>query len=631
MLRVDPLGRVHYDGESDDSDPGSDRDEPEVISPSKEKVISETGSDAPAVNEISASFTPATYLRPKVLGEASKVRFSPPSLAHSACAGFFSEGLVVLFGGNVSTDVSNSGVSKATNETWVYHTAEKKWQGFNSPADHVISDEIKTRRLAQGLAGDVFPPPRCGHCVAAIGDVKEADPVSFVTPDGTVVGVPTPQAPTAATLNNPSAQNVSSYSPSVLMFGGANLQQGTYYNDLWLFDVQGRAWVQLNPLGEKPCPRWQCVSGSVENRFFVFGGEGMDFEVLNDLHMYDHAKKMWVPLRTVEPVPKPRMMHAATVVGDKMVVVGGIGKSDQPLDDVWILEMRTLLWRRVMTERSKQSPFRLECHVSTHSSSITSLSTASSNTSVAGYSKPKTHSIEGHVVIGFDDSIVVFGGKVGKLFNRYVWMLNLQSGQWTIVGEVSAQENTTGPQARWQHCACAMKEYNVTHTMNLALKLDHMRDQRVHLSEESETNAYISALATRLARQINFEGLLITHRNKPIMVRTVSAYIFGGTGFPRQFSDMWKLELLDSNGNPMYDYLMTGRLRGHSSLSNTSKLPLLQGVPQAAVVADTEQLATQFFFADDANHGENNGNSLTHASIRKNESVHRHSRSNVRK
>ena len=590
QLRVDPLGKVHYDGSSDDSDVGEDDASDEgMLTPEKTMLgrrlsgdaSAESGDRGPETSNRSAVFFPATHLRPKI--PDSKIRYNPPNLAHAAATGFFDEGVIVVFGGN-HTKTGGSGISSASHETWIYHIPDKRWECLNNPGEHTITPEVKTARQERGLVGDTFPPPRCGHCVCGVRDVKDADPVSFTTPEGIVAGPPVPK-------RDPSLPpDPNSYQPSMLMFGGANLQQGTYFNDLWIFDVKARAWTQLFPLGTKPTPRWQCVSGSLEQRFFVFGGEGSDFGVLNDLHMYDHLKGSWVELRVVEPVPPPRMLHSATTVGDKMVVVGGIGKST--LTDVWILEMRTLLWRKLNTEHSRYAPFFGGSNISAP------VNPAVMPISYGGGPLPIAQSIEGHTIMGFDDCIVLHGGKIGKVFNRYVWGLSLQTGEWSILAEVSTQENKTAPQARWQHCACPLREANPTHSMKLAMNLNQMKEQRLHLTEENEMKTYMNALASKLARQITFEGVLMTHGSKPIMVRTVSAYIFGGAGYPRQFSDLWRMDLIDPAANTMYDMLTSGKTPHPTSTSPSPGRGTFVGIPQAAVVADTEQLAHNFFFDD---------------------------------
>ncbi|CAH1793265.1 unnamed protein product [Owenia fusiformis] len=97
------------------------------------------------------------------------------------------------------------------------------------------------------------------------------------------------------------------------MFGGGGQdketkttpsQSGKLLSDLWVFDIQQRVWVWLGgpDIGEQeafygklrskshqhiPGPRWQAVTWSHKNTFYMFGGEGHDKNnqdsILNDL------------------------------------------------------------------------------------------------------------------------------------------------------------------------------------------------------------------------------------------------------------------------------------------------------------------------------------------------------------
>ncbi len=60
------------------------------------------------------------------------------------------------------------------------------------------------------------------------------------------------------------------------------------------------------------------------------------------------------PVATTGPQPPPRARHSAIVVGSELLVVGGLptgfaGPTSAALDDVWALDLGTLVWRRVGT------------------------------------------------------------------------------------------------------------------------------------------------------------------------------------------------------------------------------------------------------------------------------------------
>jgi hypothetical protein len=108
----------------------------------------------------------------------------------------------------------------------------------------------------------------------------------------------------------------------------------------------------------------------VDNRFlFLFGGtEGENTTVTNNLYIYDLETKDWMKQEYApdELQPTPRTNHqAALVVGpdgkrEMYVVGGGIGQHMTPTDEIWALDIETMLWRRVeinLKEDQKTCPF----------------------------------------------------------------------------------------------------------------------------------------------------------------------------------------------------------------------------------------------------------------------------------
>ena len=544
-LALDPFGVVRCD-EGGDSEDSSEEDEvAEATSPTfyKDERAHDVAGDASAMNFV---FTPMTFMRPRVEAHGEWSQYCPPSLSNTVCIAFAEEESIFVFGGIAD------GLPR--NDTWIYSIPQKRWS-LMDPAVTTVTDKVKQLRLERRINADAYPKPRCGHVAAAFRDMK---------PPGTWkeaadIVAPSPEAaaalavPTGTVLNSESravlrphketpdpeatGDDAVVYRPCVVMFGGANLHDGIYYNDLWLFDMECFAWVELKPLGLAPCARWRATSCAFEGRFFIFGGESSDFTLLNDLHIYDVASNRWRSVRTVEPVPAPRMMHASAVVGDKFVVVGGIGVS--PVHDTWILELRTLLWRKV-GERSERTPFD---EVDTVGAKATSLHGSSATTPAV---QPKRSALEGHVALSFDHMVMVHGGKLGGRFNYSIWVLNVITEQWSCVGESPAQLSLTSPQIRWQHCGCMMNQASLTITMSNALSLHDLQNRRMHLTDDHEMKAYLGALSKTIAQQINFEGLLCTHGNSPCLVHVVCCFIFGGSGYPRDFCDLWKVEIRDS-------------------------------------------------------------------------------------
>lgn len=108
----------------------------------------------------------------------------------------------------------------------------------------------------------------------------------------------------------------------------------------------------------------------VDNRWlYLFGGtEGENTQVTNNLYIYDLQTKDWMKQEYApnEVQPTPRTNHqAALVVGpsgrrEMYVVGGGVGQQMTPTDEIWALDIETMLWRRVdinLKSDQKTCPF----------------------------------------------------------------------------------------------------------------------------------------------------------------------------------------------------------------------------------------------------------------------------------
>jgi len=91
-------------------------------------------------------------------------------------------------------------------------------------------------------------------------------------------------------------------------------------------------------------------------RLFLFGGtEGENTIVTNNLYVYDLETKDWMKQEYAadELQPSPRTNHQAALVTspdgrqEMYIVGGGVGQQMTPTDEIWALDIETMLWRRV--------------------------------------------------------------------------------------------------------------------------------------------------------------------------------------------------------------------------------------------------------------------------------------------
>ena len=559
-----------------------------------------------------------------------------------------------------------------------------------SSGDKAATVSPPTGGSARHLAASC-PAPRAGHCAVAVGDIPASGALAAEREVAHWKGLATMKASedaAAVALEDVGGRDrsIDGRCPRLIVFGGASVVTGRCYNDVWEFDVRKGCWSVLHDgtmatqkrsatthsqsgvVAVPPTPRWKASSAVLDDRLFVFGGEGSDFEVFGDLHVFDLTHRYWRAIRRTEPTPSPRYMQACCTVGDKMIVCGGIGPAGHGvpiLDTTWCLEMRTLLWRPIapsghaadptptsptaygmetqpLADASshapplvgpwavKATPFSLTCHQSlstwllhlkkgattaasekggSHldtaapqgsSSPPTSLlpnleaprpgegsppfaspgqaslvhqRTSSSNFEMSPAASPRRDpsltpsasedissrpramtndlvSMEGHVLMPFDDMIVLHGGAVGphRLPNQHVFVLDLIREQWyaaqmapspLIAAAVERRESLTTasqfPCSRAYHAACAVVAYHPTVSIEPSvMSVDALQRNGLHLTDAKAMRRYIQALESLVAQQHNVVGVLSLHHGRPVVGQTITCAFIGGVAVSQQ-------------------------------------------------------------------------------------------------
>ncbi|KAH9575737.1 hypothetical protein CY35_01G126600 [Sphagnum magellanicum] len=126
--------------------------------------------------------------------------------------------------------------------------------------------------------------------------------------------------------------------------------------EVWSFDLQTRLWTKIAAKGEIPAARsGQSVTraGSI---LIMFGGEDSKGHKMNDLHILDLKSLMWLPLHTTGTGPSPRSKHVAAMYDDRFLLIfGGVSKS-KPLNDIYALDFETMEWSRLKNKGASPSP-----------------------------------------------------------------------------------------------------------------------------------------------------------------------------------------------------------------------------------------------------------------------------------
>lgn len=140
----------------------------------------------------------------------------------------------------------------------------------------------------------------------------------------------------------------------VLLFGGevdSLLPEETdAVNDALLSAVSGGAWDSLPLSGEGEVPRRAGHSATrlPDGRILMFGGVDGGGRYRNDTFLVDASRCRWLALRggiTRGAPPKPRAYHSATLVGDRIIIVGGLGSCTWSCKEVYSLSIDGWVWR----------------------------------------------------------------------------------------------------------------------------------------------------------------------------------------------------------------------------------------------------------------------------------------------
>lgn len=199
-------------------------------------------------------------------------------------------GALVLFGG-----INDNGVRH--NDTWIGRVS------CNG------SSEIK---LAWKLldVGAALPPPRGAHAGCGYGEEK------------------------------------------MIVHGGIG-PGGLRLSDMWMLDLSsgfmsGR-WHQIVTPQPAPAARsGHSLTCAGASGMVLFGGRGAGYEALNDIWVLDMEGDgpEWVQIACERSgsVPLPRVGHSATLVlGGKVLIYGGEDSQRRRKNDVWLLDLKTLL------------------------------------------------------------------------------------------------------------------------------------------------------------------------------------------------------------------------------------------------------------------------------------------------
>lgn len=143
----------------------------------------------------------------------------------------------------------------------------------------------------------------------------------------------------------------------MIIFGGKG-NDGNYKNDLYALDLSQTtpSWSQLNPTGATPSARGKhtTIYDPHGQRMLIFGGTSILSQVNDDIYSLDLTTLVWTKLSPGgTSSPAERTGHTAvydpnTGSSGSMIIFGGTNPlTEQYMNDTYILDLSQLVWARV--------------------------------------------------------------------------------------------------------------------------------------------------------------------------------------------------------------------------------------------------------------------------------------------
>jgi F-box protein 42 len=218
---------------------------------------------------------------------------------------------------------------------------------------------------------------------------------------------------------------------SMYVFGGCTCSMTTF-NDLWKLDLSKRQWVRPVAMGTYPSPKACSSLVCYKDLLVLFGGWAyppsyplyQSWHLFNELHIYDIIANRWTCINTTN-APPPTAGHSVSVVGEWMIMFGGIHKPSTAVhceksNDVWKLNLETWSWHRQEVE-----------------------------------GEPRPHGRLGQTQVVLDNNnLLIIGGSGGPTLNYCdAWILNMEGVVWRWK-QVEIEGKSNKPNNIWTNPGC---------------------------------------------------------------------------------------------------------------------------------------------------------------------------------
>ena len=129
----------------------------------------------------------------------------------------------------------------------------------------------------------------------------------------------------------------------IILYGG--FSSNIHSNSLWKLTTANFTWTNLPSTSMQPDIRIGHTGIIFKNKFIIFGGRYIQVPILADLDVYNIDTNTWSnPAVNTTRYLKLRKHHIACLIGQHMLIHGGIGENGEYLDDCNLLSLNPFKW-----------------------------------------------------------------------------------------------------------------------------------------------------------------------------------------------------------------------------------------------------------------------------------------------
>jgi Rab9 effector protein with kelch motifs len=142
----------------------------------------------------------------------------------------------------------------------------------------------------------------------------------------------------SGTLPSPRAGHTATQRGHVMfVFGGGTGWSGVTYNDVFALDTTAMMWHAPVVSGKPPEPRAGHTASLIGSKIIIVGG-GDHKRAFSDVHVLDTDAMCWSRPSVAGDLPSGRAGHSATPVGDLLIVFGGGSPQGALHNDLFVLD-----------------------------------------------------------------------------------------------------------------------------------------------------------------------------------------------------------------------------------------------------------------------------------------------------